>query len=239
MNILPTSVSRKLAAAYRAEHGLPLFLIAPPGTLHAVRRVLPADWPILQEARRHALQEAVRWGEPYTTHLAPGILHWVVPVVDGETVRGGLTAGGVRIAEDAENSLDAAVAYLIQHGATRREALAFATRLPVLRQEQVRAAAGGLHDDLYAGSGLRPYRLWRNRDNAQQQRMIGEAIQDRKSQGDPGHSSLDQERMLLSLIRVGDRNAARGLLNDMLAGLFLHSPRTPLIKARVLELMGY
>ena len=52
--------------------------------------------------RRHALAESVRWGEPYLFLLADGIVSWVVALVDGERVAGGLCGGEAAsaVAED-------------------------------------------------------------------------------------------------------------------------------------------
>lgn len=52
--------------------------------------------PLLKRARADALQESVRWGEPYSFFLTPGIVSWIVPGVDGEVVQGGLAGGEVR-----------------------------------------------------------------------------------------------------------------------------------------------
>ena len=50
---------------------------------------------------------------------------------------------------------------------------------------------------------------------------------------------LREERMLLSLMRVGDRNGARRMLNRMLAAIFLYSPRQAIVRARAIEMIGY
>jgi AraC-like DNA-binding protein len=45
--------------------------------------------------------------------------------------------------------------------------------------------------------------------------------------------------MLLVLIRIGDRRGARGVLNQMLASMFLYTPRFAVVKARAIEMMGF
>jgi AraC-like DNA-binding protein len=45
--------------------------------------------------------------------------------------------------------------------------------------------------------------------------------------------------MLISLIRAGDRKGARRLLNKMLGAIFLSSPSLVVVRALMIELMGY
>ena len=74
-----------------------------------------------------------------------------------------------------------------------------------------------------------------------QQRLLGEAIQERKHIEEQfsvrGLYSPQQERELLSAVRSGHRTEAKRMLNDILAEIFLSQPDRPdIIKARLLEL---
>jgi two-component system, response regulator YesN len=196
----------------------------------------PCHLPVLARGRADALQQAVRWGEPYVFFVAPGIMNWVVPIVDGETLLGGLSGGDVAANEDDDHA--AAINYLAEAGCSRESATDFAGGLPVWSQNRTHEAAQFLFDLVYQMTALKPTLLIRNRDNALQQRQIGEAIQERKGAVDRKYP-MREEQMLLSLMRVGDRNGARSVLNDMLAAMFLYSPKLVLIRARAVEMMGF
>lgn len=238
-HILPDRVLGRLASSYRSLFDLRVYAARPDGLLVQPARVAQMlQLPVLRRARAYALDEAVRWGEANTVFLAPGLLSWIVPVVDGDRVLGGLTPDVVRLAGDDDGG-EAAVRYLAGHGAGRSAAARFVAKLPRLEQDRIREAGVQLREDLYAMTGWKPYLLWRNRARSMQQRRIAESMQEQKEAPKSGVDRLAEERMLLSLIRVGDRSGARGVLNDMLAALFLYSPKVPVIKARLVELMGY
>lgn len=231
---------RTLSRDYRKEWGLELRELVGGGELAA----LPADaaflnLPLLSHARQDALQESVRWGEPYLFFLAPGLMSWVVPLVDGETLRGGLSGGEVIPDTDAAEA-PVTVNYLVDAGAARKAAQAWLRGVPAWPQSRPREAAESLFRAAYQVTGFEPERLRRNRENALQQRQIAEAIHEKKAEATTRHPRmLHDEQMLLSLLRVGDLPGARRVLNDMLAGIFLYSPRMPLIQARVIEMLGY
>ncbi len=196
----------------------------------------PCHLPVLVRGRADALQQAVRWGEPYVFFLAPGMLTWVIPLVDNETILGGITGGEVAADEDEKRS--AAINYLAEAGGSRAASAAFVQAWPVWPQSRTHEAAYFLFDLVYQMTPLRPSLLTRNRENAQQQRQIAEAIQERKDTADRKYP-IREEQMLLSLMRVGDRNGARRILNEMLASMFLYSPNLVLIRARAIEMMGF
>jgi len=208
-------------------------LTAPPGNAAFL------NLPLLARARRDALEESLRWGEPYLYVPAPGLLSWVVPVVAGERCLGGLSGG--EVVPEAAPERQATLRYLADAGAPRAAATAWLREVPVWPQGRTREAAEALFKDLYLVTGFTPELLRRNRESARQQRQIAEVIHEEKL-GDHTPRPLEllqEEHMLLSLARVGDLAGARRVLNDMLARIFLYSPRMPLIQARVIEMLGY
>ena len=192
---------------------------------------------MLSRARRDALWEGVRWGEPHIFFLAPGVVSWMVPLVDGDVVLGGVSGGEIRPAEDPFDARPVS-AYLQQAGWSRNQSARFLAGLPVWPADRSGEAARALYELIYSFAPWVPRLLVRNRENARQQRQIAEAIQARK-EGAARVSRAAEERKLLALIRVGDRNGARGVLNDALADMFLRSPRPAVLRARAIELMGY
>ncbi len=211
---LPTALRQAVREAYRAAWRLEVRWLNERGQLRAgggSRLLRPGTVS-------DAFRESVRWGEPYVFFSAPGVLDWVVPLCDGDTVAGGLLGGGVLVDESDRTPATA--------------------HLPVWPADRPRQAAQELYDLFYRMAGWSPVRLVRNREQAAQQRQVAEAIQRGKESGQAAHP-LEQERMLLSLIRVGDRKGARRLLNQLLAGLFLHSPDLAVLRARAMAFLGY
>jgi two-component system, response regulator YesN len=236
--LLPPEKMERLCREYHRRFGLRTNAIASDGSVQAVAPTDLRNLPVLRRARAHALDESVRWGEPYSFFLTPGIVSWIVPVVNGDTVRGGLCGGEVRSHDDPHDRNEA-ITYLVAAGAARRSAEAYVAGLPVWPQARTPETATWLFGRVYELTRWKPTLLERNRENASQQGQIAEEIHRRKTSGPLAPYSLDQERALLALIRVGDRAGARRELNKLLAHVFVYSTRLPLVQARMIELLGY
>lgn len=193
--------------------------------------------PVVVEARRRAVAESLRWGEPSVFLLADGVVSWVVALVDGETLCGGICGGEVVVGEALADTAMVA-RHLAHEEASCSRVNTYLSALPVWPQKRVQDASVALQECVYAISGLKPVGMQRNRADALQQRQIAEAIHQGKTAAGSGWHRIE-ERQLLQLIRVGDLGGARRLLNRLLAGMFLDEPRLPVLQARVLELLGY
>jgi AraC-like DNA-binding protein len=227
-----------LAKDYRSGYGLAIRLTDVEGRLVFPENVARMEkLAALNRIRAHTLGECVRWGEPQAFFIAPGIMSWLVPLVERTELRGGLS-GGYVLLENDPTSLNASINYLVAEGAKRKEAVAFVQDLPMFEQERVREAAERLSGLFYQYSGWQPLALKRNRDRMMQQRQIAEEIHQRKVEQNRAYP-YDDERILLSLIRVGDRAGARKIFNKMLAAMFLYSPKQVVVRARAIEMMGY
>ncbi|AKJ65659.1 helix-turn-helix domain-containing protein [Kiritimatiella glycovorans] len=237
MNLLSNHLIRTVIRSYRERYGIrPRILDTEGRILNAGKSDEVNSLPVLIKGRHDAIREAVRWGEAYTFFLMPGVLSWVVPIVHRESLHGALTGGEVVTEEDFD--LAAAVNYLTEAGCERAAAQRYTDALPVWPHERPREAADYLYQLLYDHTRLRPLLLRRNNENARQQRQIAEEIQQRKVAQNRIYP-FDQEQMLLSLIRVGDKAGARKLLNKMLAAMFLYSPKVYVVQARAIEMLGY
>ncbi len=237
MKILSQRIISTLSSAYRKEYGLRLSLILPDGTLqNCAKQDAVCQLPVFVRARADALQQAVRWGEPYISFIAPEIITWIIPLVNDTQLLGGISGGEVTV-DDGDDNLTA-INYLAGAGCAHPVAAKFVAKLPIWPQARTHKAAQFLFDSVYQMSSLTPSLLTHNRENALQQRQIAEAIQERKLSTDRKYP-IREEQMLLSLMRVGDRNGARSILNDMLAAMFLYSPKLVLIRARAIEMMGF
>lgn len=238
MSILSKRLFGSVAKDYRSVYRLALRLVDCDGRVMLPETAAPIErLPALNHTRAHSLAESVRWGEPQAFFIAPGIMSWIVPLVERTELRGGLCGGYVLLEEDA-HSLSTAINYLVAEGAKRKDAQAFVDNIPMFEQAQVREAAEKLYDLFYQYSGWQPLGLRRNKDQMVQQRQIAEEIHQRKVEQNRAYP-YDDERILLSLIRVGDRAGARKIFNKMLAAMFLYSPKQVVVRARAIEMMGY
>ncbi len=191
--------------------------------------------PTAVQTRAYSLQEALHWGEPYLFRPAAGMISWMVALIDQHTVLGGLLGGEVR---PQGQGLEASVQGLVSQGVTLLAARRYVARLPVWRAERIREAAVGLEKIFYQVSGWHPLLLEENRLKTAQQRQIAETIEHQKKIGQTAYP-IGKERMLLSLIRAGDQNGARRVLNEMLGAMYLFSPKLAVLRARSIEMMGY
>ena len=238
MPILSKRLFNAIRKDYRDAYGLDIQIIDCTGTpVEPEGGAAMNSLEALSRMREHTLTECVRWGEPQTFFAAPGIMSWIVPMMDGSDLRGGL-CGGYILLEDDPVSITDSVNYFVAEGSRRVEAEAFVGTLNRFPQERIREAADYLYTIFYQYSGWDPLELKRNRDQMHQQRQIAEEIHQRKVEQNRAYP-YDDERKLLSLIRVGDRSGARGMFNKMLAAMFLYSPKQVVVRARAIEMMGY
>jgi two-component system, response regulator YesN len=227
----------RIRREYRRGYRLEADQVAIDGTVIGLMPTHIRNLPVLKSARKDGLQESVRWGEPYSFFLTPGVVSWIVPLVDGDSLLGGLSGGEVFPHDDSRDRKEAAN-YLVAAGSPRMAAEEYVGRLPVWPQSRTPETAEWLFRRIYALTDWTPALLDRNRENALQQQQIAEEIHQGKLSGHRGYS-LEQERALLALIRVGDRGGARRELNRLLAHVFVSSSRLPLVQARMIELLGY
>jgi len=239
MTIVSKRSRDRIRQVYHSEFGLTPWFFEASGLLLDGAAPLAGNAGF-QELRERALAEAVRWGEPYVFALAPRVLGWVVPLVAGRAIRGGLLGGGVRLDPAAD------AAYVEQNlvpfesrGVAPATAREYLLGLPHFPKPRVREAAETLHALFYRVSGWDPVLLRENKARSNRRREIqGEIEQQRRAGGGQSYPA-DKERVLLSLIKAGDRNGARSVLNEMLCAMFVHSPKLVILRARAIELLGY
>ncbi len=226
-----------IARDYRARYGVRLRFVDADGALLDSAVGVVDRLAMVKRARVHALQESVRWGDSYLFFVTPGVTSWMVPVVDGYRLIGGVIGGEV-LTEEAGDDGQESIEHLVQHGATVGRAREYLGSLPVWPPSRCREAAEYLYRLVYDVSGLKPTLLDEQRERSLQQRQIAEEIHRRK-RADDRTSSMDEEQLLLSLIRAGDKKGARRILNQMLGRVFLRSANLTVIRALMIELMGY
>ena len=237
MSILPEAVLKRIRKSYKKSYVLEASEILPSGERPDAKEE-GANLPALTGARSYALSEAVRWGEPCIFFLMPNVISWIVPVVRDQAVLGGLCGGEILTDDDPADRLET-VNHLAAAGCARSLAESYCAALPVWSdREQPRKAAEFLYALTCCEISWDMLLLSENRKKALRQRQIAEEIHRRK-QGRGDRTLMNEERTLLSLMRAGDQKGARRELNKTLGALFSHTADIRLLKAHVIELMGY
>lgn len=237
MRSLSERVKGRIRADYRGAFGLSPGFLNVSGDVEGEAADAGLERRVFRPARVHALQEAMRWGEPQIHFVAPGVLSWMVPIVDRYRLVGGVSGGEVRT-DDPGTEMDDAVAHLVRRGMRREAARRFLAALPVWPMGRVREAADFLEHRVYQMTGYAPILLREQKSRAEQERQFAEETFRRKqgiAAGFPGSG----EEALLSLIRAGDRKGARGILNRMLGEVFTRTSDLGIIRASMIEMMGH
>jgi two-component system response regulator YesN len=188
--------------------------------------------------RRRAVEIAAETGQSFITVCHAGIVLVCVPVVDRDTVHGGMFFGKC-LWEPATEIVTADIERRVQDLVAGQDGIVRAIRtLPVVRGRQIHRAAEFLFDLLYEIGGFDARVIRWRRQRAEQQSEIGEFIQERKKLGAKWQYPLESERALLQKVRIGDRTGAKEILNSILGTiLFKDIGDLGILKVRLLELL--
>ncbi|MBN2133699.1 MAG: helix-turn-helix domain-containing protein [Sedimentisphaerales bacterium] len=189
--------------------------------------------------RRRAVEIAAETGQSYITICHAGIVLVCVPVVDKETVYGGMFFGKCLwepvtavLTRDVERRLR-------DFDVGRRRIVTALHALPVVRGRQIHTAAEFLLDLLYEVSGFDARVIRWRRQRSKQQSEISAFIQERKKLSAEWQYPLESERALLQKVKIGDRTGAKEILNSILGTiLFKDIGDLGILKARLLELLS-
>lgn len=206
---------RRVASGYARRWKVGLCAVRPDGAVTYARAAGKFAGAAHRAARRTAVEESLRWGEPFV-QLAPGdLILWAVPLMRNSQLTGGLVAG------IAEGTLFPA-----------------GTPLPVIDVRQACAELLALVEshNLTNASLLESRRL-----EHQRERQRAEAIHQYKATPlyDLRALYLIQEPLLMGAIRRGDRPQARAILNQLLVGMIHRAgKRLDVAKAFFMELVA-
>jgi len=198
-------------------------------------------------------EEAYRWGEPYIFQCPAGLIEWTAPIViDGELL-GVLIAGQILIREPDSIFKDTIFCLAEELDLPLGELLKASREIKIISEPKVQASAQLLYLVASHLMKLGLFALEQRREIHELQSRLAEEIQSQKrnqeiTQQDfqvpgveipmPSLYSLEKERELLGKVRLGDKEGARAILNELLGAiLFRHAGRFDIIKARILELM--
>jgi two-component system response regulator YesN len=189
--------------------------------------------------RQRAVEIAAEMGQSYITICHAGIVLVCVPVVDRDTVHGGMFFGKC-LWEPATQGLIEDMEGRLRGIEVGPQAMSKSLRkLPVVRGRQIHRAAEFLFDLLYEVGGFDAKAIRWRRQRSEQQSEIGEFIQERKKLGAKWQYPLESERALLHKVKIGDRTGAKEMLNSILGTiLFKDIGDLGILKARLLELLS-
>lgn len=198
-----------------------------------------------QGAYVRAGKEAAKFGEPYIFRCPAGLIEWAAPIIINGEHLGSIICGQVLMWEPEDffwielQEMNKGLGVDFEH---LKEA---AKELKVESGEKVQAAA----DLLFVTANYIMKSGWENLQHRQEltihQSMLAEEIENRKAlevklnlQSINFDNSLEKERQLLSKVKIGDKEAAQKLFQELLADIFIvGAAKIPLIKARILELV--
>jgi AraC-like DNA-binding protein len=234
MAILSQRMMGEVTRICRAERGFRPFFFDVNGRI--IHGADPLDG--LQGIRRQralSLHESMDSGEPARHAAAPGLATWVLALEDRRLILGGAAVGPLLTGAPPD---DAVVEALETRGMPREAAWPTVRRLSLWSDAQAAGAVSFLQQTFLQVSGWRPLLMQENRLRLQQQQQLSEAIEDQRRSGRPALYAFEKERVLLARIRAGDRPAAKQILNDMLATIYLSSPQMPVLRARAIEMIS-
>jgi two-component system, response regulator YesN len=199
----------------------------------------PAGEKRCRAMMKNAIQEAIRWGEPYYYICDFGLMEWVVPLVVSDEELGALFCGQILNNELDDLSYAQIVKLASQYGLTTEMIDQSVSGLTVLSGKKIKAEAELLYLIATHLIKLGYESLEQRRKITEQQMRLAEEIALRKQQGIPLGYSRSIEKELIHKVRLGDIIGAKEILNTILGSiLFQDEARPELVKARIIELIG-
>ncbi|MHB0911928.1 MAG: helix-turn-helix domain-containing protein [Armatimonadota bacterium] len=200
-----------LASRYREAWGVSCALVDTQG--HVVAGATKCSGQECTATRRHAVREALRWGEPFISLCPSGDVMWALPVMYNAVQIGGLVVDSVEVSHSEEDGLTPA---------------------------KIRQAACDLLTMAEEFNLTNASLLQTRKTAARRESERAEAIHDLKGQSYQSIRDiyLVEEPALIAAIKRGDRSEARGIINRVLVGIYyLGRNRPKLLKSFLLELI--
>ncbi|MDA3800301.1 MAG: AraC family transcriptional regulator [Kiritimatiellae bacterium] len=161
----------------------------------------------------------------------------MIPLVKDNEIKGALSGGEI-IYNQETYYRDESINHLASCGILRNQAAKYFDSLKYYDISIATGAAQHLFELFYDISGWKSGILDTNLANANQQRSIAEKIHKKKVIAKSFYS-FQEEKLLFSFIRVGNKTRARELFNNILADMFIYNPKGSLLQARAIEMLGY
>jgi two-component system, response regulator YesN len=189
--------------------------------------------------RMRSMSVAIETGQPYISFCHAGIALVCVPVMDGDTVLGGLFFGKCLFNEASDMVRGDIFECLKDLNLEPTDLRAAIEELPVIPGRRIHQAAEFLYIALYELGDLDPRVVRFRRQKTQQQAQISAYMQEKRQRGYDRRYPVESERQLVGKVRIGDRTGARETLNAIIGTLLLQYPgEMNVLKARMIELLS-
>jgi two-component system, response regulator YesN len=242
------AVLKKLGAEYRAATGLPLLLVDAQG-----RRLWGlGSCPLcarLGESRKHqricsdyerrAVEESLRWGEPYISVCPLGLVTFAVPLSREKKLVAGLVSGFSILPQMEKDIRDDVMRGLRRLRLRGRVGARIRLSFRVVSSETLRKDAGLLFDltGRYGANDLEL--IHESRERSIQQFTIANFIEDaRKDRQDLVSSLVHMQNEIIDKVVLGDLSGSREIINRYLGAILLETGMNfNRLKVRLLELI--
>ncbi len=186
-------------------------------------------------------KKAAELGEPYIYICGCGLVMSASAVILEDKLIGAVLCGPAMLWDADDFALFELEHNVSGSGISADDCKKIAENTPRLSCEQMTGASRIIFRLVNYMCRSRNETITQRQEITKQQATISTLLADRKqNETRPGIYSPETEKKLLNSVRLGNRKAARGLLNDLLADIFLFSGgNTSTICARVYELTGF
>jgi two-component system, response regulator YesN len=236
--IISDRMFEKVNSYYKKRYNLTIKLLdSEGGIILPINQSILDNHIVLKAIKKRAISESIRWGEPNVFFIAPGIISWLIPLVKDHKILGAISGGEI-IYNTESYYKNESVNHLASSGIPRNVVIKYYDSLKYYDISIAKHAAKDLFELFYEISGWKSDILDTNYANANQQRSIAEKIH-KKKVTTKSFYSFQEEKLLFSFIRVGNKTRARELFNNILADMFIYNPKGSLLQARSIEMLGY
>jgi len=179
--------------------------------------------------------QARRFGGRYIYSCASGLTFFASAILSGGEVLGGLVAGPLLLM-DVDDCLDEIIEKRNIPAGQIRLIRNFLSAIPLVTPARLRHLSAQLFACAVCISDS-SYEMLQHQKAAQQQRSIGEYVQQVKAGQQEVPYPMDTEQALLDAISKGNKPAATALLNELLGHIFFFTSNPDFIQSRITELL--
>ncbi len=239
---------KKLGAEYQTATHLPLLLVDARGRtlwllggcqLCARLSTSPRREKLCADHERRAVEESLRWGEPYISVCPFGLVTFAVPLSREKKLIAGLVSGFCifpQMQKDIREEIVSSIRrFRLKARISPRSRLSF----PIVTSEQLRRNASRLFD-LTGRYGLNDLELiHESRERSIQQFTIANFLEDaRKENQDLVSSLVRMQNEIIDKVVLGDLSGSREIVNRYLGAILLETGMNfNRLKVRLLELI--
>lgn len=198
-------------------------------------RSLPGQAPVCQELHLRGLLQAQQFGGRYIYSCASGLTFFSAPILANGAMSGGLVAGPVLLM-DVDDYLDDLIEKREIPAGEIRPLRNFLSGLPMVTPARLRHLSIQLFADAVCISDS-SHELILQRNEAQQQRSIGEYVHQVKAGQQEAPYPMESEQAMIAAIAQGDKPTASAMLNEILGHIFFFTRDPDTIQSRITELL--